>query len=583
MTTKQATLEQTLNYQPVMPRFGTSGVRALVSELTDLEIYCLTLGTLRYLESAGKLCIDAARVGSSLRIPIAGDLRKSTDRLLGATTRAIQDAGYDIDYLGKIPTPALLYYALQHGTASFMITGSHIPADRNGQKANRCDGEILKIDEPGIVEAVSLVRTQELGRYADISQFDQQGMLKEDYQSQLPAPNPLAVEMYRDRYRKVFPAECLSGTRVLFFQYAAVGRDLLPEILRAAGAEVVEDGRSDDFVPIDTEAISQQHLQMLAKLVIAHQQPGHPFHAVISTDGDSNRPLVIGVDGLISSGDELRFIPGDLLGIVVADALGADAVSVPISANPAVHEYFADHNLVTRKTRIGSPYVIASMQEALLQGLQRPVAWEANGGFLVGSDIEIDGSRLNKLPSRDAALPILSVLRAAVGYEYSIASLFDQFPGWYGKADLLDNFPRQTSNSILAAFQFINDSAVQAEFLEDHILLTDAQDGMVDQWNLADPRATELIAKRQSLEALFSCKLGFDGIRKLNVQDGIRCFFHNGDIAHVRPSGNAPQLRIYAHARTLARAEAIVDYAMQEPDGILRRLQRWIDERGSDG
>jgi phosphomannomutase len=93
----------------------------------------------------------------------------------------------------------------------------------------------------------------------------------------------------------------------------------------------------------------------------------------------------------------------------------------------------------------------------------------------------------------------------------------------------------------------------------------------------------ELIAKRQSLEALFSGNLGFDGIRKLNVQDGIRCFFHNGDIAHVRPSGNAPQLRIYAHARTLARAEAIVDYAMQEPDGILRQLQRWIDERGSDG
>jgi len=49
MTAKQPTLEQTLNYQPVMPRFGTSGVRALVSELTDLEIYCLTLGTLRYL------------------------------------------------------------------------------------------------------------------------------------------------------------------------------------------------------------------------------------------------------------------------------------------------------------------------------------------------------------------------------------------------------------------------------------------------------------------------------------------------------------------------------------------------------
>ena len=78
---------------------------------------------------------------------MAGDLRDSTERLLKATARAILDAGYQVDYLGKIPTPALSYYALQKGVASFMVTGSHIPADRNGQKANRCDGEVVKSDE----------------------------------------------------------------------------------------------------------------------------------------------------------------------------------------------------------------------------------------------------------------------------------------------------------------------------------------------------------------------------------------------------------------------------------------------------
>jgi phosphomannomutase len=29
-----------------------------------------------------------------------------------------------------------------------------------------------------------------------------------------------------------------------------------------------------------------------------------------------------------------------------------------------------------------------------------------------------------------------------------------------------------------------------------------------------------------------------------NVLDGVRVHFHNGDVAHIRPSGNARQLRI---------------------------------------
>ena len=43
-----------------------------------------------------------------------------------------------------------------------------------------------------------------------------------------------------------------------------------------------------------------------------------------------------------------------------------------------------------------------------------------------------------------------------------------------------------------------------------------------------------------------------------------------------RPSGNAPQFRIYAVADTQARADQIVELAVKEPDGILRRLERGL-------
>ena len=44
-----------------------------------------------------------------------------------------------------------------------------------------------------------------------------------------------------------------------------------------------------------------------------------------------------------------------------------------------------------------------------------------------------------------------------------------------------------------------------------------------------------------------------------NKTDGLRVTFANGDIVHLRPSGNAPELRCYAEADSAARAKALCD------------------------
>jgi phosphomannomutase len=572
------TLRQTLNYEPVVAKFGTSGVRALVTDLTDLEVYSLTMGALNYFKTSQKLC---ASEREQLNIPVACDLRASSDRLVNATSKAIVDAGYQVDYLGKIPTPALTFYALQNETASFMVTGSHIPADRNGQKANRYDGEVLKTDEQGIVAGVNEVRDGLFSQEAEQSFFDQSGMLKAEFISEAATENSAAIDLYKARYRSIFSDIGLQGKRLLFFQYSAVGRDLIPEILRACGAEVIEAGRSEEFVPIDTEAISEHHLQMLKQLVIANRAEHGRIDAVISTDGDSDRPLVVAVDEIQKEQNQeieikLKFIPGDLLGLVVADYLQADSVSVPISTNPAVHEFFLNQGMTTTKTRIGSPFVIAAMQQALASGFKRVVSWEANGGFLVGSDIEVNGNLLKALPTRDAVLPILCVLYAAAEKDISLSELFSQLPQWFGKAGLIDNFPQPVSQKIVATFKPVDDEIISTEFFEDRIVVKDVEDRILDEWPLSDSRAQDALAKKKLLETVFSDSLGLSEIIRINTQDGIRCFFSNDDIAHIRPSGNAPQLRIYAHARSQARADEIVTMALKEPDGILRQLQKML-------
>lgn len=47
-------------------------------------------------------------------------------------------------YYGVIPTPALANQAIADGIPAIMVTGSHIPFDRNGLKFYRPDGEISK-------------------------------------------------------------------------------------------------------------------------------------------------------------------------------------------------------------------------------------------------------------------------------------------------------------------------------------------------------------------------------------------------------------------------------------------------------
>ncbi|MBK8576491.1 MAG: hypothetical protein IPN90_12730 [Elusimicrobia bacterium] len=73
------------------------------------------------------------------------------------------------------------------------------------------------------------------------------------------------------------------------------------------------------------------------------------------------------------------------------------------------------------------------------------------------------------------------------------------------------------------------------------------------------------------MESFFKASAGFNGgIWGLNLLDGIRMRFGNGDVAHVRPSGNAPQLRIYACAGSPERAKEIVCQGLRRQREYLR-------------
>ena len=530
-----------LNYSPVALTFGTSGLRGLVRDITDLEAYVNVKGAIRYL-------LAASDVRSGSTVVLAGDLRPSTERIMRACARAIVDAGCAVENSGTIPTPALVAHAMAGARAGVMVSGSHIPFDRNGIKLNRGAGEVLKSDEAGIAAEVARVRTEEYARTASESPFDAAGSLK--LPVALPPLDRAAERAYVRRYVTAFAPGGLAGLRIVVYQHSAVGRDLLPQILRELGAEVIPAGRTETFVPIDTENITEAELDRVATMVDAVEKDAGPVDAVVSTDGDSDRPLVLAVMPAAEAdarGRRVRFLPGDLLGIVVAEYLGADAAAVPISANDAVERRMRERGVLLEKTRIGSPYVIAAIDDLKRRAVPgKIVGWEANGGFLTGTDIALSHGTLRALPSRDSTLPILATLYAAVEARVTLSALWNRLPARFGRSGLIDEFPVAASKAILA--RLVPAGAVgEVEIQGD---------------------AGAVYAR------FFTPALGFDAVVRVNVLDGVRLTFHSGDVAHVRPSGNAPQLRIYANSDTQARADAIVELALREPDGILRQMQR---------
>jgi phosphomannomutase len=88
----------------------------------------------------------------------------------------------------------------------------------------------------------------------------------------------------------------------------------------------------------------------------------------------------------------------------------------------------------------------------------------------------------------------------------------------------------------------------------------------------------QILGIRSELERFFNSRDGFGEIVKLNWTDGIRIHFSNGDVAHVRPSGNADELRIYAVADTQTRADGIACIGVSEPEGILRQLEKVVNQ-----
>ena len=455
--------------------FGTSGARGLVEQFTPDVCAAFTLAF-----------VDALKSEFSIKsMALAIDNRPSSYAMAQACAAALSSAGITTVYFGVVPTPALAYASMQRNIPCIMVTGSHIPFDRNGLKFYRPDGEITKADEQAILAA-------QVG-FEPLSDLPELNALSE------------AADEYLNRYLSLFDEPFLTGKHIGIYEHSSAGRDLYQALFEKLGATVTPLERSDQFVPIDTEAVSEEDKQ---KAVKWSEEFG--FDAIFSTDGDGDRPLVADEKG--------AWLRGDILGLLCAKQLGIESLAIPVSCNTSVEASGAFKHV--ERTKIGSPYVIAEFDE-LGKHYASVAGFEANGGFLLGSDTVINGKTLKALPTRDAVLPAIMLLAAATGLK-TISTLVDECAVRFTASDRIQNFATEKSKQIIVRY-------------------TGDEVGLLSQ-------------------------LGFEGIdvTATDTTDGLRLTLSTGDVVHLRPSGNAPELRCYAESTSNEQALSLVSRVLSK-------------------
>ncbi len=449
--------------------FGTSGARGLVEDFIPNVNAAFALAFISAIKN--EFTFDT--------VAIAIDNRPSSYAIAQACAEALKQCKLNVVFYGIIPTPALAYKAMQDNMPCIMVTGSHIPFDRNGLKFYRPDGEITKADEQAILasKAVFIALPEDLAHLTLDS---------------------TASEFYTKRYTSLFNADALKGKKIGIYEHSSAGRDIYKALFEQLGAEVISLGRSDEFVPIDTEAVSDEDKQRALDW-----SNEYSFDAIFSTDGDGDRPLITDENG--------NWLRGDILGLLSSQLLNIEALVTPVSCNTAI-EKSADFKQVKR-TKIGSPYVIAEFAE-LAEQYTSVAGFEANGGYLLGSDVLFNGKLLKALPTRDALLPALILLAQP---EY-VSELLAKLPQRFTASDRIKDFAREKSLQIIAALQ-------------------------------------------QNAQCFLS-ELGYDESYELDLTDGLRISLVSGDVVHLRPSGNAPELRCYAEAESTEKAIELVNKAL---------------------
>jgi len=356
--------------------FGTSGIRAVFDK--DLVHLAFKVGL-----AVGQVYGDVA-VGS--------DTRTSGDALKHALISGLLAAGSRCGDCGVVPTP-ILAFATGKFKAGVMITASHNPPEYNGIKLLNPDGSAFDSCQQEQVEEMISSDSLSTAPWVEIKQSGIRNGV---------------VEQYIERILQDFSAEL--KLKVVVDSGCGAASLVTPYLLRRLGCEVVTlNCYPSGFFPRGIEP-TESNLENLLK---ATKEFGADLG--IAHDGDADRMMAVD--------DRGKFISGDKLLAIFAQAVRAKEVVTTIDASMAIDEM----DFSTRRTRVGDTFVSEELKNGGDFGGEPSGSWVfpnislcPDGIYAAAQVVSIAGQQ--KLSELVDSIPCYPLLRGSISSEGVVIS-----------------------------------------------------------------------------------------------------------------------------------------------------------------
>ncbi len=307
-----------------MKFFGSSGIRTVFDD---------------------KLLMLAFRVGLAVganhgNVVVGMDTRTSSGAMKHAVISGLLASGARYGDAGIVPTPTLAFVTREFD-AGVMVTASHNPPEYNGLKLLNPDGssfdslQQMSIEEALEEESFSVAGWEEVKRgdtYHAAIEHHIQAILSE-------FPEKLKIKVVVD-------AGCGAASEVT------------PQLLEMLGCEVVpRDCYNSGFFPRGIEPVEANLGGLIEAVISSGAALG------IAHDGDADRMMAVDEQG--------RFIPGDKLLALLAQAAGAKEMVTTLDASMAIEELGFD----VKRTKIGDTWVSEELRKGGDFGGETSGAW----------------------------------------------------------------------------------------------------------------------------------------------------------------------------------------------------------------
>lgn len=361
--------------------FGTDGVRGVANEFPMVPDFAMKLA----FACAQKVCVNNKKVA------IAKDTRISGYMLEAALIAGFTSQGVDVIRLGVIPTPAVTTFVSKLDVdMAVMITASHNPYHDNGIKLIANNGD--KFADDVTLELETLIENNSFLFDKDkLGKVWEDNSIKEKYKQ-------IAYDMYGNN-------SSLKGMKIVADCANGVFSDILPEVLRNLGAEVVEVGVEPNGVNINRDCGSQHPEKMLEAIVKTGADLG------VAVDGDGDRIKVGDNNGKLVKSEQLMAFLATYMQ-EIGENKGRAFASTKLS-NTALERYITE--------KLGLKYVSTGVGE-------RPVikALKENGG-VIGGEESGHIVLLDYAKSGDAMMTFLKVLQGLAQKGKKASDIFPLF------------------------------------------------------------------------------------------------------------------------------------------------------------